>query len=40
MAYLFTNNPVTMRPLIAGVVDIAGVRTPRNELLIAGCAGS
>ena len=35
MAYLFTNNPVTMRPLLAGVVDLAGVRTPRNEILIA-----
>jgi branched-chain amino acid transport system permease protein len=35
MAYLFTNNPVTMRPLLAGVVDIAGVRTPRNEIMIA-----
>lgn len=35
MAYLFTNNPVTMRPLIGNVVSIAGVRTPRNEILIA-----
>jgi branched-chain amino acid transport system permease protein len=35
MAYLFTNNPVTMRPLITGVVDLAGVRTARNEILIA-----
>jgi branched-chain amino acid transport system permease protein len=34
--YLFTNNPVTMAPLLPGVVDIAGVRTPRNEVLIAG----
>lgn len=35
MAYLFTDNPVTIRPLIAGVVDVAGVRTPRNEIMIA-----
>ena len=28
MAYLFTDNPVTIRPLIAGVVNIFGVRTP------------
>jgi branched-chain amino acid transport system permease protein len=35
MAYLFSDNPVTIRPLIAGVVDILGVRTPANEILIA-----
>jgi branched-chain amino acid transport system permease protein len=35
MAYLFSDNPVTMRPLIAGVVNIFGVRTPANEILIA-----
>ncbi|HUN48743.1 MAG TPA: branched-chain amino acid ABC transporter permease [Stellaceae bacterium] len=35
MAYLFTDNPVTMRPLITGVVNILGVRTPRNEIMIA-----
>jgi branched-chain amino acid transport system permease protein len=35
LAYLFSDNPVTMRPLIAGVVTIAGVRTPINEILIA-----
>lgn len=35
MAYLFTDNPVTMRPLIGGVVNLAGVRTPRNEIMIA-----
>jgi branched-chain amino acid transport system permease protein len=35
MAYLFSDNPVTIRPLIAGVSDIFGVRTPTNELLIA-----
>jgi branched-chain amino acid transport system permease protein len=33
--YLFTNNPVTMEPLLPGVVRIAGVRTPTNEVLIA-----
>jgi branched-chain amino acid transport system permease protein len=35
MNYLFTDNPVTMRPLLPGVVSIAGVRTPYNEILIA-----
>jgi branched-chain amino acid transport system permease protein len=35
MAYLFSDNPVTMRPLISGVVNIFGVRTPSNEILIA-----
>src|SRR6201996_9636084 len=35
MAYLFSDNPVTVRPLIAGVVDIFGVRTPINKILIA-----
>jgi branched-chain amino acid transport system permease protein len=33
--YLFTDNPVTMRPLITGVTPIAGVRTPTNEIMIA-----
>jgi branched-chain amino acid transport system permease protein len=33
--YLFTDNPVTMRPLISGVTNIAGVRTPTNEIMIA-----
>ena len=35
IAYLFTDNPVTTRPLISGVVNIAGVRTPANEIMIA-----
>jgi branched-chain amino acid transport system permease protein len=35
MAYLFSDNPVTIRPLVAGVVNILGVRTPANEILIA-----
>src|SRR5579885_208578 len=34
MAYLFTDNPVTIRPLIDGVVSIFGVRTPANEIVI------
>ena len=34
MDYLFSDNPVTMRPLIPGVVNILGVRTPRNEVMI------
>jgi branched-chain amino acid transport system permease protein len=35
MDYLFSNNPVTMQPLMPGVIDLFGVRTPTNELLIA-----
>lgn len=35
VAYLFTDNPKTVRPLVGGVVDIGGVRTPANEILIA-----
>ena len=35
LAYKFTDNPVTMRPLLSGVVSIAGVRTPRNEIMVA-----
>ena len=33
--YLFSDNPVTMRSMLPGVVNILGVRTPRNEILIA-----
>ncbi len=35
MNYLFTDNPVTLPALVPGVMSIGGVRTPRNELLIA-----
>ena len=35
IAYLYTDNPKTVPPLIPGIVDIGGVRTPTNELLIA-----
>lgn len=35
MDYLFTNNPVTMKPLLPGIMNLGGVRTPTNELLIA-----
>jgi branched-chain amino acid transport system permease protein len=35
IAYLFSDNPVTVQPLIGGVVQVFGVRTPRNEILIA-----
>lgn len=35
IAYLFTNNPKTVRPLLAGVVHILGVRTPANEIVTA-----
>jgi len=33
--YLFTNNPVSMQPLLPGVLTFAGVRIPWNEVLIA-----
>ncbi|HEY6430608.1 MAG TPA: branched-chain amino acid ABC transporter permease [Acetobacteraceae bacterium] len=35
MDYLFSDNPVTLQPLLPGVMSIVGVRTPRNEVLIA-----
>ncbi|WP_043345978.1 branched-chain amino acid ABC transporter permease, partial [Methylobacterium sp. B1] len=35
VAYFFTDNPKTVLPLIEGVVEIAGVRTPKNELFTA-----
>ena len=35
IAYLTTTSPHTVRPLIAGVTDIGGVRTPSNEILTA-----
>ena len=35
IAYLYTDTPKTVRPLIGGVVNILGVRTPENEVLIA-----
>jgi branched-chain amino acid transport system permease protein len=35
IAYLTTTSPHTVRPLIAGVTLLAGVRTPTNEILTA-----
>ena len=35
VAYLTTTSPHTVRPLIAGVINLVGVRTPTNELLTA-----
>ena len=35
IAYFFTNNAKTVLPIVAGVVDIFGVRTPRNEIFTA-----
>ena len=32
--YLFSDNPVTMQPLLPGVLTFAGVRMPWNEVLI------
>ncbi len=40
LAYLFTNNPKTVRPLVEGVVNILGVRTPINELVTAAVSWS
>ncbi len=35
IAYFFTNNAKTVLPIVEGVVQLAGVRTPRNELFTA-----
>jgi branched-chain amino acid transport system permease protein len=35
LAYLFSDNPITMRPLIGGITTIGGVRVPWNEIMIA-----
>jgi branched-chain amino acid transport system permease protein len=35
IAYFFTNNAKTVLPIIEGVVNILGVRTPANELFTA-----
>ncbi|WP_458756890.1 branched-chain amino acid ABC transporter permease [Afipia sp. TerB] len=35
IAYFFTNNAKTVLPIVAGVVEILGVRTPRNEIFTA-----
>jgi branched-chain amino acid transport system permease protein len=35
LAYLFSDNPVTMRPLISGITTIGGVSVPWNEIMIA-----
>jgi branched-chain amino acid transport system permease protein len=35
VAYLFTDNPKTVMPLVQGVVQIFGVRTPWNEVMTA-----
>ncbi|HEX3348549.1 MAG TPA: branched-chain amino acid ABC transporter permease [Acetobacteraceae bacterium] len=35
ISYLFTNNPRTVLPLVEGVVDVIGVRTPVNEIITA-----
>ena len=35
IAYFFTSNPKTVRPLISGVVSIMGVRTPSQEIVTA-----
>ncbi len=34
-AAVFSDNPVTMRPLIGGVANLGGVRVPNNEIMIA-----
>ncbi|MBV8093862.1 MAG: branched-chain amino acid ABC transporter permease [Acetobacteraceae bacterium] len=35
MVWLFTDNPVTMRALLPGVVTVLGVRVTNNEIMIA-----
>jgi branched-chain amino acid transport system permease protein len=35
IAYLYTNNAKTVVPIVQGVVSIAGVRTPTNEIFTA-----
>src|SRR6201996_3521729 len=35
IAYFFTNNAKTVLPIVEGVVNLAGVRTPRNEIFTA-----
>lgn len=35
IAFLYTNNAKTVLPIVEGVIQIAGVRTPKNELFTA-----
>ena len=35
IAYLYTNNAKSVLPVVAGVVSVAGVRTPANEIFTA-----
>jgi branched-chain amino acid transport system permease protein len=35
IAYLYTNNAKTVAPIVQGVILIAGVRTPKNEIFTA-----
>jgi len=35
VAYFFTNNAKTVLPIVDGVIEIFGVRTPRNEIFTA-----
>ena len=35
IAYFFTNNAKTVLPIVEGVVNIVGVRTPKNEIFTA-----
>lgn len=35
VAYLYTNNAKSVLPIVEGVINIAGVRTPRNEIFTA-----
>src|SRR5271167_1972271 len=35
IAYFFTNNAKTVLPIVEGVIDILGVRTPKNEIFTA-----
>src|SRR3979411_3342542 len=35
IAYFFTNNAKTVLPIVEGVLDVLGVRTPKNEIFTA-----
>jgi branched-chain amino acid transport system permease protein len=35
IAYIYTNNAKTVAPIVSGVISVAGVRTPSNEIFTA-----
>jgi branched-chain amino acid transport system permease protein len=34
LSFIFSDNPVSMRPMLSGVTDLIGVRIPSNEIII------